>query len=309
MGFPEWFQELAKKVSNKGRWGEADELGTLNLITPEATLRGVGTVKRGESFSLAIPLDREGPQTGRIPNRINPLHSMIGINTPFTGDPDKTCLSDDIISMGTQAATHWDALSHGSYAGTMYNDHPSAMIRAETGAMVCGIEKVKTLVTRGVLLDLARFKGRERLEPGLVITPELLEDCLQSTGLTIESGDVLLVRTGHITNLDIGDRDAYRVPAPGFGVQSTLWFKEKNLAAVANDTIAFEVWPGEDPATLFPVHMLNLVDAGLTQGQNWQLEQLAEDCAKDGVYEFLLSATPEPIVGGTGAPVNPVATK
>ena len=191
----------------------------------------------------------------------------------------------------------------------MYNGHPSAMIRAETGAMVCGIEKVKTVVTRGILLDLARHKGLPKLEPGLVIGPELLEDCLQATGLTAEPGDILLVRTGHIANLADGDKDAYRVPAPGFGVQSTLWFKEKNFAAVANDTIAFEVWPGEDPATLFPVHMLNLVDAGLTQGQNWQLDGLAEDCARDGVYEFLLSATPEPIVGGTGAPVNPVATK
>src|SRR5215470_4920041 len=115
MSLPQWFYDLAARVSNRGRWGAEDEIGTLNLITPEATLRGVRTVKQGKSFSLAIPLSQDGPQTGRIPGRINPLHTMTGINTPFTGDHAKVCLSDDVVAMGLQAATHWDGLAHASY--------------------------------------------------------------------------------------------------------------------------------------------------------------------------------------------------
>ena len=92
-------------------------------------------------------------------------------------------------------------------------------------------------------------------------------------------------------------------------VDTVPWFRERDVAAVATDTMPFEVWPGEDEAALLPVHLLHLVEMGMTQGQNWFLDELAKDCAEDGVYEFLLSATPEPFVGAVGSPVNPVATK
>jgi kynurenine formamidase len=309
MPLPEWFHALARQVSNRGRWGDDDEIGTLNLITPEATLRGARCVRRGESFSLALPLHFDGPQTGRIPNRINPVHTMTSVNTPFMGDPEKTCLSDDMIVMGVQAATHWDALAHASYAGKLYNGFPASTIRAETGAARCGIDKVKTIVTRGILLDLARAKGVERLEPGAAIGPQDLDAGLARTRLAVEPGDVVLIRTGQMTHLVAGDKEAYRIPSPGLASTAVPWFRERDVAAVATDTMPFEVWPGESEEVLLPVHLLDLVDMGMLQGQNWLLEELAEDCARDGVYEFLLSATPEPIVGGVGGPVNPVATK
>jgi kynurenine formamidase len=309
MPLPDWFHEVARRVSNRGRWGADDEIGTINLITPEATRRGAACVKRGVSFSLALPLHHDGVQTGRIPNRVNPIHTMIGINTPFTGDRDKVCLSDDMIVMGLQAATHWDGLAHASYENRLYNGFPAATVTAEVGATKCGIHKVKAIVTRGILLDVARAKGVKRLDAGYPITTADLDAALALAKLTVEAGDVLLVRTGQMEHLQAGDKDAYRLPSPGLTVGTAPWFRERDVAAVATDTMPFEVYPCEDEGVLFPVHLLHLVEMGMTQGQNWFLDGLAEDCAADGVYEFLLSATPEPVVGGVGSPVNPVATK
>lgn len=309
MSLPEWFLELARDVSNKGRWGDDDEIGTMNLITREATLRGVACARTGRSFSLALPLHHDGPQTGRIPNRVNPIHAMIGINTPFMGDPQKTCLSDDVLTMGTQSATHWDGLAHASYGGQLYNGHSSATVIAEAGATKCGIEKVKTIVTRGILLDVAATLGVRRLEAGYAIQPGDLDAAVERAGIAVCPGDILLVRTGQQEHLFAGDKDAYRVPAPGLSCKTVKWFRERDVAAVATDTFAFEVWPGEDDEVLLPVHLLQLVEMGMMQGQHWFLDELAEDCARDGVHEFLLHASPEPIVGGTGSPVNPIATK
>jgi kynurenine formamidase len=106
-----------------------------------------------------------------------------------------------------------------------------------------------------------------------------------------------------------GDKAAFVGNAPGIGVGSIEWLHDNEVAAVATDTLAFEVWPGEDRAAILPVHMLNLRDQGLVQGQLWALDALAEDCAADGVYEFLLAATPLPLTGGFGGPVAPTATK
>lgn len=309
MALPQWFHDLAKRVSNRGRWGADDEIGTLNLITPEATLRGTRCVRSGKSFSLALPLSQDGPQTGRIPGRLNPLHTMTGINTPFTGDPANCCLSDDVAVMGLQAATHWDGLAHASYEGRIYNGFPAATVTAERGATRCGIEKVRPIVTRGLLLDVARTKGVARLDAGYPISAADLDAALARTRLSLLAGDVVLVRTGQMEHLRAGDREAYRVPSPGLAVSTVEWFRAHDVAAVATDTMPFEVWPGEHADALLPVHLLDLVELGMTQGQNWVLDELAEDCATDGVYEFLLSATPEPFVGAVGSPVHPVATK
>ncbi|HEY8515347.1 MAG TPA: cyclase family protein [Candidatus Binatia bacterium] len=309
MGLPQWFHDVAKRVSNRGRWGADDEIGTLNFITPEAIKRGAACVRQGKSFSLALPLHHDGVQTGRIPKRINPVHTMVGVNTPFTGDRDKVCLSDDMVVMGLQASTHWDGLAHASYENRIYNGFPASTVTAEAGATKCGIEKLKPIVTRGILLDVARAKGVNRLDPGYPIRPADLDAALALTKLEVLPGDVLLIRTGQMEHLERGDKEAYRLPAPGLTVSTAEWFHARDVAAVATDTMPLEVWPGEDEEVLLPVHLLHLVEMGMTQGQNWYLDELARDCAQDGVYEFLLSASPEPFVGAVGSPVNPVAVK
>jgi len=303
---PPEFDELRRKVRNWGRWGEDDELGTLNLITDEVVRRGAASVRTGKRFSLAVPLSEDGPQTGAIEGRVNPQRTMVAVNRPLgRAGPD---FSDDAVTMGLQAATHWDALAHVSFEGRIYNGFPASAVD-ETGATRCGIDHVRTLAGVGVLLDVARAHGLERLDHGHAIGREDLDESERSAGITVEPGDIVLVRTGQMRLLREGDRRRYAHPSPGLGMESALWFRERDVAAVATDNLTLEVYPPERDDCPFPLHILHLVDMGLTQGQNWDLEALAEDCAADGRFEFLLEASPEPFVRGLGSPVNPVAIK
>lgn len=311
MGYPDHFHELAKKVNNWGRWGPDDEIGTINLVTDDVVKRAAATVKTGKRFSLALPLsESEGIQMGIMPGRLNPTRTMVQLNTSLTGDPADFCTSDDMVVMGLQAATHWDGLGHVSYDGRIYNGFGADTI-TWAGATRCGIHKIKTLVSRGVLLDVARAKGLDRLEGGYAITGDDLDAAAELGKVTVQAGDVVLVRTGQMQFLrqDVPDKMNYSVPAPGPSMQSVQWFRDHDVAAVATDNITFEVYPCEDEAAILPVHLLHLVEMGLTQGQNWQLEDLAADCADDGAYAFLLDATPQPFTYAVGSPVNPIAVK
>jgi kynurenine formamidase len=307
---PDWFTELADRVRNWGRWGERDEIGTLNLIEGDAVRRGAACVRTGRRFSLAVRLDQKSPQIGSMPGRVNPLRTMVAINTPYAGDVDNFCSSDDVVTMGLQAATHWDSLAHVSYSGLIYNGYPATTITAEAGAARCGISRVRSLTARGVLLDVARVRGVELLPPGQAVTADDLDAACEAARLTVVPGDVVLVRTGNITRYRSGDRTTYTGGhQPGLGTSTVAWFRDRDVAAVATDTVAFEVYPNERPEAMFPVHLLHLRDMGMTQGQNFDLEELAADCADDGVHEFLLEASPLPFTGGLGSPVNPVAIK
>jgi kynurenine formamidase len=308
---PDWFHELAAELRQWGRWGDDDRIGTLNLIDGDAVRRGAAAVQDGRRFSLAMRFDQHGPQVGSIPGRINPLRTMLGINTPYMGDPANFCTSDDVVTMGMQASTHWDGLAHVSYGGFMWNGVPAATVTAEAGAKELGIEHVRSLTSRGVLLDVARALGVDRLAPGYGVTADDLDAAADLAGVRLEAGDVVLVRTGNAQLYRERNRTEYTSSPqqPGLTTSCCRWFKRHDIAAVATDTLVFEVYPGEDPAALFPVHLLHLVDMGLTQGQNFDLEDLAADCAADGRSSFLLEASPIPFTGAVGAPVNPVAVK
>jgi kynurenine formamidase len=308
MPLSEELQALASRVSNWGRWGAEDQRGTLNLITPESIRRGAAAVRRGVSFSLAIPFDEQGPQTGSIPGRINPQRRTLMFNTAFTGDRRDFTTTDDAFEMGTQAATHWDALAHAGYEELLYNGIADAAITA-AGAAKLGIEHFGPIVTRGVLLDIARLRDVDALEPGYAIGADDLDAAAARAGVTVAPGDIVLVRTGHMRLWRAGDRDAFVSNSPGLGVGTIAWLHDHDVAAAATDTLVFEVWPPEDPNVMLPVHMLNLRDQGLPQGQLWYLDDLADDCARDGVYEFLLAAAPLPFTGAVGGPVHPLALK
>ena len=309
MALPPRLQELAKRVSNTGRWGADDERGTLNLLTPEAVLRGVRAARQGKVFSLAIPFDEDGPQTGAVPGRDNPAREMLMVNTPLTGDRSDFCTSDDKVTMGVQAATHWDALAHASYEGRLYNGIPADVVDT-TGATRLGIDRFGPVVGRGILADVARAHGVDHFDDAHAVTGDDLDAAVAlAEGLTVEPGDILLVRTGQMRWLRQGDKARFTHPTPGLSTQSVEWLRDHDVAAVATDTLAFEVFPGEDPAVLLPVHLLHLVDMGLVQGQLWALDELAADCAADGQYDFLLTATPLPLTGAVGGPVAPTAVK
>lgn len=307
MAMPEEFHELARKVNNWGRWGSDDELGTLNLVTQEVVRAGAALVKKGKAFSLAMPLGPDGPQIGLIPGRINPLRTMLAINQPAF-DPEGFRTSDDVVVMGLQAGTHWDSLAHATYLNRMYNGHPIESI-TEAGASKCGIGNVAKLVSRGVLLDVAAAKGVERLDVPYAITGDDLDAACEMAKVEVTAGDIVLVRTGMMQLFKAGDKQGY-FGGTGPSFWSVQWFRDHDVAAVATDNITFEYLDfDKHPELLLPVHLLHLVEMGMTQGQNFDLEELAADCADDGVYEFFLEASPEPFVNGLGAPVNPIAVK
>ncbi len=308
MALPAEVKELAAKVRNWGRWGDDDQIGTLNLITDDVVKSAAKEIKTGRRLALGLPMDENGPQMGAIPGRDNPKREMIMIDTPFTGDPDNFTTSDDKLSMGVQSCTHWDALAHVSYEGKLYNGVPSSVI-TEAGAAKMGIDKIKTIIGRGVLLDIAKAKGVDRVEGGYPLTGADLDAAAELGKVKVQPGDIVLIRTGQMQWFLEGDREKYGVPASGPSLQTVQWFRDHDVAAVATDNVTFEVYPCEREDAILPVHLLHLVDMGMTQGQNWNLEDLSADCASDGRYSFFLDASPMPLTNAVGSPVNPVVVK
>jgi kynurenine formamidase len=309
VALPAEFHELAASVRNWGRWGDDDQIGTLNLITDDVRREAVACVRTGQAFSLALPLDTvQGIQIGVLPKRVNPVRTMTQVNEPLSHDPQGAHTSDDVVFMALQAATHWDALAHASYGGKLYNGFPADSITHD-GATRCGIDRITHLTGRGVLLDVARAKGVDLLEGGYALQAEDLDAAVALGTIDVRPGDVVLVRTGQLGAHLPHNKTGYVMSTAGLSTKTVRWFHERDVAAVATDTFAFEVYPWEDEAVVMPVHLLHLVEMGMTQGQNWVLDPLAEACAADGSYDFLLEASPLPFVGGVGSPVNPVAVK
>jgi kynurenine formamidase len=308
---PARFAEIADRVRNWGRWGPEDEIGTLNLVDDAARRRAAESVRSGKAFALGLPLsEAEGIQAGFIKGRTNPERTMIQINEALSADPDWVCSSEDVVTLALQCATHWDALAHVSYGGHLYNGYPASSVD-EAGAARCGIHRLGTVVSRGVLLDVARALSVDVLDPGYAITPDDLTAACTLAGTEPEPGDIMLVRTGQMIHLEPSRRDliAYTWPTPGLTIETAEWFHQRDVAAVATDTLPFEVFPCQYDDLYLPVHLLHLVEMGMTQGQNWVLDRLAADCAADGQYTFLLDATPLPFTNGLGSPLNPVAVK
>ncbi len=308
MSLPLHLQELAARVSNWGRWGANDRRGTLNLIDNAAVLRGLSAARQGRTFLLSLPYDEDGVQSGDIKGRTNPSRSMHMINLSYTGDPTDFCTSDDSVTMGVQSSTHWDTLAHVGYDGLLYNGVPDSTID-EGGSHQHGVEHFGPVVSRGILLDVARVHGLDFLPEGYPITGADLDAACELGGLSVVSGDIVCVRTGNQFHLRAGDKRRYAVTNPGLSTKSIEWVRDHDIAAIATDTMAFECWPCEDAEVLLPVHMIHLRDIGLVQGQNWKLDELADDCATDGQYDFLLSATPLPLTRSLGGPTAPIAIK
>ncbi len=308
MPFTPELVDLAARVRNWGRWGDEDERGTQNLIDADATRRGIASASAGRSFSLAIGLDR-APQDGGAPGRFVPVHSMITLNANYTGSEGDACFNDDMIILPLAAGTHVDALAHVTYGGKMYNGFPADSVRVPGGATRCGVDKIDPIVSRGVLLDLPAVKGVERLDPGYAITADDLDAALELAKVALAPGDVALVRTGQMQLLHEGKVRDYNHDTPGLSSLTVEWIHRHDLGAVFTDTYVFEVWPPEDWASMMLVHMIHLRDMGLIQGQIFDLESLAADCADDGRYEVLFTMAPEPVPGGCSSPVHPVAIK
>lgn len=303
----EQIRAIAREVSNWNRWGKEDELGAVNLITPEAIVAAAGLIKQGKVFDLGIPLSSQGPQSGG--KRFNPVHLMTetGENQVRKGT---VRFADDFIVMPLQSSTQWDGLAHCYYDDLLYNGWPASTITIH-GAQRDAIDKqAKGIVGRGVLLDIARIKGVDWLEAGYVITPEDLDAAAAKAGAEITSGTVLLIRTGARARfLSDGNAQAFKSTEAGLGIESVKWLREKDVAVVCSDNNAIEVKPHERDDIDWPLHMLLIRDMGLTLGEIFDLEELAADCEEDGVREFFFAGPPLKVAGGVGSPVNPLAIK
>ena len=302
------FRELGKRLSNWGRWGAEDERGTLNLITPDKLVAAAGLVRKGAVFDLGIPFDDQGPQPGGA--RINPVHLM-----SQTGDtqvfPGGFRYADDYIFMPLQGASQWDALAHVYYDDQLYNGYPASDVTV-VGAFHDTIDRIaKGVAGRGVLLDIARLRGVDWLEAGEVITPDDLEAAIAAQGgVEVGSGDILLFRTGwRRMFLEQKSAQEFMAGEPGLGQDCCEWLHAREIAAVCSDNWAIEVLPGEVPDVVLNVHMVLIRDMGLTLGEILDFEELAADCAADGVWEFFFCAPPLKVTRGVGSPINPLAIK
>ncbi len=316
MPLPGEIDELSRKVSNWGRWGDDDELGCGNLLTTDSTRRGVDAVRRGRRISLAADLKADGIQVGQPARRYNPILTVTSLNERDKFAPGMWEGTDDLVMMSTCAGTHVDALSHVSYDGFLYNGIPTSVVSAQYGATRLGAERLPQIVTRGLVLDIARLKGVEALDeisPGYAITAEDLAGAAEQAKVSPEPGDVILVRTGQMRYYLAGDRKRYTVGTdfsqPGLSVDAVPWIRDHDLAGAFVDTYAYEAFPPTQPdwSDCLAVHLLQIRDMGLLQGQNWDFEELAVACADEDRGDVLLMAAPEPLVGATSAPVAPVA--
>ncbi len=305
------FRKLLADLKNWGKWGRDDERGALNYITEDKRRRAAGLVRRGRTFSLAIPVNAFGPQRG-LGGRINPLHFMtatgcdprspveLGANARYT---------DDFLAMTVQCGTQWDALCHIYYDDTLYNGYPASAVDSG-GARRDGIDKVHSdFVSRGVLLDVARLAGVDCLEAGHAVTIAELEAAEAQQGVRVEEGDILLLRTGQMSRVGkFRDWSVFHGPEAGLHWETAAWLHERRVAAVAADNSMVEASQQMDDV-MVPFHMLALTNLGIHLGEFWYLEELAADCAEDGRWECLLVAQGLNITGGSGTPVNPLAMK
>lgn len=305
--------QMAAKVSNWGRWGPDDELGTLNFVSPADIQAAAGLIRKGKTISLGLDFNFHGPQSG-WGGRFNPIHTMLATGTDaVAGTQDHMGLryADDMVSMPLQCGTQWDALGHIFYDDKMWNGYDATLVDS-TGAKKNGIEKTKDrMVGRGVLLDIARFKGGASLAPGYGISSQDLDDCAAAQGVEVRRGDFVIVRTGHMEYcFDQGSWGSYAGgDAPGLRFETCEWLHKKEIAAICLDTWGCEVRPNESQEIGQPWHWVVIPMIGITMGEIFNLRELANDCAEDKVYEFFFCAPPLPITGAVGSPINPIAIK
>ena len=311
-------RDLAKRYCNWGRWGDDDQVGTLNHVHPEDVAAAAGLIRSGAVVSLSIPLDDRGPQHAGS-GRFNPIHFMSidgrdfmsGPGTPEERDRHRRYLqnADGVLILPLQSGTQWDGLAHVFFEQQMYNGFSAGQVTSR-GAQRNGVSAAADrIVGRGVLLNLPAALGVPYLEPGYAITGQDLDAACEAQGVAVRRGDFVLVRTGALAR--VRERGAWEDyaggDAPGMGLDSVPWVSDHEIAGLATDLWDVEVRPAETPDVAQPLHILFIVQLGLWLGEIFDLEVLAERCREEKRYEFFFAAQPLVITGGVGSPVNPIA--
>ena len=291
---PAQYEQWKLELSNWGRWGEDDEIGALNLITPEKRMEAVALVQEGFSVSLA-----------------SDANTVEAVDNPSPYEHEMLSISSDRISVRYHGITHThlDALAHINDSGTFFNGYtPDVDATLANGHEKNSIHNLKNgILTRGVLIDIPRLRGLPWLEPGTPIYVEDLEAWEEQTGVRISSGDALFIRTGVWARREVegpwlrGRREGGR--SAGLHPSVIPWLKERDIALLGSDHPTY-VAPSNLPGA---VHDFALLYLGIHMFDNCDLEALAEAAAERDRWEFLLMAAPLPIRGGTGSPLNPIA--
>ena len=289
-----------KELSNWGRWGDDDELGALNLITSRMRRRAARLVKRGVTVSLA----RVAEEIKAVDNPDPFEQKMLKIGrTP--GVP--WAVANYSVNYHGYAHTHIDSLCHLFFRGRLYNGFTHDDV-TEKGARRLSIHNLRNgIFARAILVDIPRLRGKKWLEPAEAVYPEDLDAWEDKADVKIGRGDIVFFRTGRWARRDAkGPWDVQKVGMPGLHASCCAWLKKRDVAMVGSDA-AMDVMPSQVEGITHPVHLLLLHAMGCHIFDNCDLEDLGTTCAKYRQWEFLLTASPIPVQGGTGSPLNPIA--
>jgi kynurenine formamidase len=305
----EEFEAIFESVKNWGRWGEDDELGTMNLITPEKVREAAGLVRSGRRVSMAIPINKVGGPD-------NPNQALLfvtqGHDVPVDGSKVRFALDFMGMACHGDCHTHVDALCHISYDGRTYNGRDASEVIKTTGATGQDITAYASgVVGRGVLLDIPRLRGVPWLEPGEAVTRSELDESAEAEGVSLGEGDILVLRTGHHRRrLELGAWDNSPPPVgdgkAGVHVDTIRWMHEKGIAAFLPDGDG-ETVPSVVSGITYPIHPLQVVAMGMLVSDSLQFEDLVAACEEEGRYEFMVVGLPLRLPGATGSPWNPIA--
>ena len=302
--------EYFNTLSNWGRWGEDDLLGTLNLVGNEERVRAAALVKLGITVGCARPIST----APAIDTPIPPLHFMLesgeGYNLPSAEARGPRQAVGDLIALAFHGlyCTHIDALSHVFWDGKMYGGRPAELVTTRGGAAVNDVAVLKDgVITRGVLLDITKVRGKEWFEPGEAVYVEDLEAAEAAQGVQVEKGDALCLRLGwYKRRLALGP--VIRVDGrPGLHAETLPWLRERGVSLIASDA-AHDVIPSGYDALDMPIHQVGIVAMGLWLLDNANFDDLVVQCEALGRWDFMFTMAALRFPTVTGSPVTPLAT-
>src|SRR5256712_1013001 len=297
-------------LSNWGRWGTDDELGTINLITAAKRKRAAALVADGVPVSCARPIATNAISADTT---FQPLRFMVDSGEGRDHDSPERILArrgaSEFIGMVFHGytITHVDTPAHYFWQGKIYNGRSCNLITSREGAQVESVDLLRDgVVSRGVLLDVAALKERW-LEAGEGVMPEGLQAAEKAQKVPGEGGGMLLIKTGYYgRRLTQGPRSPLKDGLPAAHVACAPWFRERGVAMLGTDTHN-DVSPLPYPRLGNALHIVSLVAMGLWLIDNGNLEDLAAACRSRGRWEFMLTLAPLRLQGTTGSPVNPIA--